>query len=54
MRAVLDFAAGRTLLIATHSMEVASRMDRICEIDDRQRIVLRTSAATTAAMKGVA
>jgi ATP-binding cassette subfamily C protein CydD len=54
MRAVLDFAAGRTLLIATHSMEVASRMDRICEIDDRHHIVLRTPAGATSAMKGVA
>ncbi|MET4632522.1 thiol reductant ABC exporter subunit CydD [Kaistia defluvii] len=54
MRAVLDFAAGRTLLIATHSIEVASLMDRICEIDDRHRIVRRALAATTSAMKGVA
>jgi ATP-binding cassette subfamily C protein CydD len=54
MRSVLDFAAGRTLLIATHSMEVASLMDRICEIDDRHRIVRRAPAATTSAMKGVA
>lgn len=54
MRAVLDFAAGRTLLIATHSMEVASLMDRICEIDDRQRIVTRSPASAAAVMKGVA
>ncbi|MFI5410028.1 thiol reductant ABC exporter subunit CydD [Kaistia sp. UC242_56] len=54
MRSVLDFAAGRTLLIATHSMEVASLMDRICEIDDRHRIVRHAPAATTSAMKGVA
>lgn len=54
MRAVLDFAAGRTLLIATHSMEVASLMDRICEIDNRQHIVRRAPAAASANMQGVA
>ena len=47
IRAVLDFAAGRTLLIATHSMAVAERMDRICEIDDRERIVTRVAVSSS-------
>jgi len=54
MRAVLDFAAGRTLLIATHSTAVAALMDRICEIDDRKRIVSRAEATASASMLGVA
>ncbi|BCP53036.1 thiol reductant ABC exporter subunit CydD [Kaistia sp. 32K] len=49
MDEILAFAAGRTLLIATHSMAVAERMDAICEIDDRKRIVRRAPAADRAA-----
>ncbi|WEK48661.1 MAG: thiol reductant ABC exporter subunit CydD [Candidatus Kaistia colombiensis] len=54
MRAVLDFAAGRTLLIATHSMAVAQLMNRICEIDGQRRIVSRVVAPTSLVMQGVA
>ncbi|MCX5519228.1 thiol reductant ABC exporter subunit CydD [Kaistia defluvii] len=54
LRAVLEFAAGRTLLIATHSMAVAERMDRICEIDDRRRIVARNARPAASILQGVA
>jgi ATP-binding cassette subfamily C protein CydD len=39
VQAILSFAWGRTLLVATHSMAVAGQMGRICVIDDAGRIV---------------
>jgi ATP-binding cassette subfamily C protein CydD len=56
MRAILAFAQGRTLLIATHSTAVAVLMDRILEIDDCQRILVRSPelAAEPVLAQGVA
>jgi len=39
MQAILSFAWGRSLLVATHSMAVAEQMGRICVIDGDRRIV---------------
>jgi ATP-binding cassette subfamily C protein CydD len=50
MRAILSFAWGRSLLVATHSMAVAEQMSRICVIDGNRRIVpFDTSRAFVAA-----
>jgi ATP-binding cassette subfamily C protein CydD len=38
MQAILSFAWGRSLLVATHSMAVAEQMNRICVIDHKRRI----------------
>jgi ATP-binding cassette subfamily C protein CydD len=39
MQAILSFAWGRSLLVATHSMAVAEQMSRICVIDGNRQIV---------------
>ena len=44
VQAILSFAWGRSLLVATHSMAVAGQMGRICVIDGAGRIVPHTAS----------